>query len=314
MFTFKPFMGAACLLLLVASCNNAKKSETYDATISSPSETSNEKDKNSLSTNTEIPVAIDEQQFSDTTTNPTNTGGVKQSKKTPSQVAVYDWTKKIIKNASMKLEVKDFKGYNDLINIKLKQYGAYIAQEDNNLNDGMSETVVAIKVPVQHFDELINDLSNTDVKVIEKSIKANDVTGDIVDTRSRLEAKKEMRLKYLEFLKQSKNMTEVLQVQDEINSIQEEIEAASGRFASLNTQAAYSTIQITYYKSVTGFKVPDDKPSFFSKVADAFSIGAGWLANLFLGLLSIWPFLVGVCAAIFIYKKSNRKKVVQQNV
>ena len=36
-----------------------------------------------------------------------------------------------------------------------------------------------------------------------------------------------MRLKYLEFLKQSKNMGKALQVQNQINSIQEEIKSAA---------------------------------------------------------------------------------------
>ena len=55
-----------------------------------------------------------------------------------------------------------------------------------------------------------------------------------VDTRSRLEAKKQVRLRYLDFLKEAKNVEEILNVQSQINGIQEDIEAASGRLDYLN--------------------------------------------------------------------------------
>jgi hypothetical protein len=51
----------------------------------------------------------------------------------------------------------------------------------------------------------------------------------VVDTRSRMEAKKQMRDRYLELLKQARNMKEILEVQQVINSIQEDIESGSGR-------------------------------------------------------------------------------------
>jgi len=75
-----------------------------------------------------------------------------------------------------------------------------------------------------------------------------------------------MRLKYLEFLKQSKNMEEVLQVQNEINSIQEEIESTAGRVEFLSHQSFYSTINLTFYQPINGYKPVDGPPAFFTRV------------------------------------------------
>ena len=264
-------------------------------------------------TDEEIPVA-GETLLADTTTTGVQTKQQPTSTK-PVQASIPpDWNKKIIKTSAIKLEVKNFKTYNDFLYNKVKQYGGYIAQEDNNLTDEKSETVVSIKVPVQFFDGLMNDLTNADTKVLEKSIKSEDVTGDVVDTRSRLEAKKQMRLKYLEFLKLSKNMSEVLQVQQEINNIQEEIESATGRFASLTSQAAYSTINLTFFQPSVGFKPVDASPSFFSKTAEAFSIGTTWISNLFIALISIWPLLAALAIALFVYKKRRPAKLIQQKL
>lgn len=43
-----------------------------------------------------------------------------------------DWDKKIIKTAHVTLELKDYTSYNNGIHTKLKAYGAYVAQEQQN--------------------------------------------------------------------------------------------------------------------------------------------------------------------------------------
>ena len=222
-----------------------------------------------------------------------------------------DWDSKIIKTATLRLEIKDFKKYNDYVHNAVKQYGAYVAQEDQNLTDEKSETTITIKVPVAQFENMMNKLPE-DGKVVEKKISTEDVTGEIVDTKSRLEAKKQMRFKYLEFLKQSKNMEEVLQVQNEINAIQEQIESAAGRLAFLSNQSAMSTINLTFYQPLEGYKPTDATPSFLTRVSNAFRTGTGWIAELFVGLVSIWPLILIVFAIYFGWKKLRPAKIIAQ--
>ncbi len=225
-----------------------------------------------------------------------------------------DWDKKIIKTATVKLEVKKFKEYNEGLHKKIKQYGGYIAQEDNFFTEEKSEMVVAVKVPVQQFEMLMNELGGNDIKVIERSIKTEDVTGQVVDTKSRLEAKKQMRIKYMEFLKQSKNMAEVLQVQAEINSIQEEIEAAAGRIQYLSTQSAYSTINLTFYEPLNGFNPGNDTPTFFTSVIEAFKTGAGFIKTLLLGVITIWPLWIIGLIIFYILKRNSPSKNIHRVV
>lgn len=222
-----------------------------------------------------------------------------------------DWDKKIVKTASVKLEVKKFKYYNEGLHKKIKQYGAYIAGEDDFFSEEKSEMVLTIKVPVQQFESLMNELGGTDIKVIERSIKTEDVTGQLVDTKSRLEAKKQMRLKYLEFLKQSKNMAEVLQVQEEINSIQEEIESAEGRIQFLSNQAAYSTINLIFYEPLLVFKPENENPSFFTSAAEGFKTGADFIKNLVLGLITIWPLILIGFIGMFLWRRNKSVKYIQ---
>lgn len=253
--------------------------------------------------------AITDQQFSLNGQQDT-TSGSSPVKPTPAKMPVnIDWDKKIIKTASLTLEVPDFKKYSNAVYSTVKALGGYIAQEDQNTTAEKNETVISIKVPVAQFETMMNELPGADSKVIERKISTDDVTSKIVDTKSRLEAKKEMRLKYLEFLKQSKNMKEVLDVQAEINNIQEEMEAAAGQVNYLSHQSAMSTINLTFYQLIPGFK-PDvvGEPSFFTRVANAFKSGGVWLGDLFVGLMSIWPLLLIIIASIFVWKKARHEK------
>ena len=234
----------------------------------------------------------------------------------PTQAAVIpnpDWDSKIIKTASLKLEIKDFKKYNDFVHNAVKQHGAYVAQEEQNLSEEKAETVITIKVPVAMFETMMNKLPGDDGKVMEKRISTDDVTGEVVDTRSRLEAKKQMRVKYLEFLKQSKNMEEVLQVQNEVNNIQVQIESAASRVSFLSHQAAYSTINLTFYQPMEGYKPTDIAPSFLTRLTNAFKNGARWIAELFVGFVSVWPLLLIVFGIYLGWKRLRPSKIILPN-
>lgn len=286
---------------LLVSCNRNYESKTETAITSLKKDTPFQTEEKAEE-DKQIPVT--NQQVT------TDSGGIPLPAK---PVSNPDWDKKIIKNATLKLEVKDFRSYNDNVHKTVKQFGGYIAQEEQNLSDEKSETVISIKVPVDQFETMMNQLPAGDIKVIERKITTEDVTGEVVDTKSRLEAKRQMRLKYLEFLKQSKNMQEVLQVQNEVNGIQEEIESAAGRIVFLSHQSSFSTINLTFYQPQPGYKPSvDETPSFVTRVSHAFKTGANFIADLFVGLIAVWPLLLIIIGLYFGWKKikSSRKPVI----
>ena len=216
-----------------------------------------------------------------------------------------DWDKKIIKTAFLKLEVKDFKAYTQIVHNAAKQYGGYVANEEQNESEGKIESTISIKVPVEQFESIMTQLPTSAEKIVEKKITTEDVTGEVVDTKSRLQAKEQMRLKYLEFLKQAKNMEDVLKVQSEINDIQEEIESASGRVNYLSHQSAYSTINLTFYQPLAGYNPGNDNPGFLTKLISAFKSGFNFLAEIFIGAVSIWPLFLLVIIAWIFYKRHS---------
>jgi hypothetical protein len=227
--------------------------------------------------------------------------------------AKIDWDKKIVKNATLKFEVKDFKSYAANVYRIVKQSGGYIASENQDNTEEKIETVITVKVPVDQFENMLSLLPVNEVKVIERNITTQDVSGEVVDIKARLEAKKQMRQKYMEFFKQAKNMEEVLQVQSEINSLHEIMESAAGRVNYLNNASAMSTVNLTFYQPLQGYQPTTGEPGFPERISSAFKTGAKWMGDIVVGFISIWPLLPIVLILMLAYKKLSRAKAKPAN-
>lgn len=221
-----------------------------------------------------------------------------------------DLNKKIIKTADLNIEVKDFAKFNDMVHKSLRQYGAYIAQENQTANDYSISNRITIKVPVDQFDDMVLAMNSTDAKLLEKKISSEDVSAEVVDIKSRMEAKKQMRARYLEFMKQAKNMEEVLNVQSSINDVQADIESADGRVQYLSQSAAYSTINISFSAILDANKKEDAEPNFASRLGASISAGGKGLGEIVIALFALWPLFLGGALVVFAYKKFFRAKPV----
>jgi hypothetical protein len=312
-------MPAALLLLLCFSCNSSnqkagllsRKMEDVELKSTPPMANNevNKEFKSSMvadSTGTMGNAAPQEEDEQSPPKSPTGQHPA-QSPATGQQTtpANPDWDKKIVKTANLNLEVKNYKSFNDLLHRTVKQSGGYIAQEEQNESDYKIENTVTIKVPVAQFDETLSQLTSDSSKLLEKKISAEDVSMQIVDTKSRLETKKEVRERYLELLKQARNMKEILTVQNEINDIQEQMEGAAGRIAYLSHSAAFSTINLSFYQVLDAGARNEPDPSFLHKIKGAFAEGWNWISALLLGLIGLWPLWIAVGLAWKIFWKGR---------
>jgi hypothetical protein len=277
----KKCLFAGILALLCLSCNNRKMQETID------------------------PPDVTQYQTADTIKN-VNT----IESNTPSDNKIIEWDKKLIKTATLELQVKNFKSYSKELGQLVKRYGGYISSENQVQAAGKLENTVTIKVPVPEFEDMVDGVENAGIKTDEKTIQTEDVTGTISDGQARLIAKRKVRERYLDLLKQAKNMEEILVVQKEINGLQENIEAVSGQVNLLQHSSALSTIHLTYYERLQEEKTsnPENENSLLNKVSRAFTTGLDFLATILLFLLYIWPLILLSFAGFLLYRRSRKQK------
>lgn len=280
-------MPAALLLFLCLACNNHKRPAFDEAVSKEAAPTGN----GVVAADSSAVATVNEYKQTPPPDQPLEQ---KRKQPAPASVANPDWDKKIIKTADLNVEVKSFRTFADRLRQNVKNSGGYIAQEQQTQSLSTIENTVTIKVPVDRFEDLVGEMTSDSDRLVEKKISSEDVTTQLVDTRSRLETKKEVRERYLELLRQAKSMKDILAVQDVINGVQEEMDAAAGRIAYLGHSAAFSTINLKFYQVLDASVKEDPTPTFWHKLRDSVTEGWNWMSSLVLGLTSIWPlFLLG---------------------
>lgn len=216
-----------------------------------------------------------------------------------------DWDKKIVKAATLQAEVKDYALFAKDLGQKVKSLGGYISSEQQNRSEYRVENAVIIKVPVALFDGAVETILKEVKQVDMRQISSEDVTTAYIDSKSRLEAKKQVRLRYLELLKGAKNMSDIIEVQKEINSIQEEIEMVSGRINYLGHASAMSTINLTYYQVLNASLSNKGEPRFLEQLRNSFASGWYWLGELLIGLVAIWPLVLLLALIAYLIRRRH---------
>ena len=215
--------------------------------------------------------------------------------------------RKLVKEADVRFLTTDNHVSYQLISSCLKGFGAYISDENTFNNRSESGYEITIKVPAAHFDSLLNYiLTHARVKELQsKRTQVNDVTNEFIDTEARIKIKKESAQKLADLMKQSKNLTETLEIQKQLTDLQSEIESVEGRLKYLNEQVTYSTLRITIYERV----------SYSERFAGEFgnALNGGWQVFLFLltGVAYLWVVILVVLLVwlgVRYYKRNIKRK------
>jgi len=213
------------LPLLFAACNSGRYKQLKVETKAESPAASSENAYGADSTKFESGLIGEDKQL------PNANYADDQLKKRPRQVVAVpnpDWDRKIVKTADLDLNVKNFRVFTGRLHAAVNQWGGYIAQEQEQTHAGDLENTVTIRVPVDHFEDLMAALPADSDKLIEKKVSSEDVSTEVVDTKSRLETKKEARERYMELLKQAHSMKDIISLQSEIDDIQEDMDQATG--------------------------------------------------------------------------------------
>lgn len=213
---------------------------------------------------------------------------------------------KIIKTASVRFQVEDFKKSAEKLKQIAKDFGGINTSYNENNNGYNIEASFIVRITNSKFDTLLNALQTESIYLNYKNINAEDVTEEFIDIESRLKNKKAVEQKYLEILKKASRIDDILAVENQIRIIREEIEAKEGRLKYLKDRVAYSTINLTFYQNLENYQAPDI--SFLSKIKSSFSDGWSSIQNLGLWIVSIWPFVILAIIIFYFVRKRWKKK------
>lgn len=150
----------------------------------------------------------------------------------------------IVKNGRMTLTVEDthaaVRGAMDI----MVAAGGYVINQQVRTYNGFPYATIEMAVPVDTFESTVDRLRGLGT-VEDESATGQDVTEEFVDLESRLDNLRATQARLREFLDQAQTIDEVLTVNRQLTTTEEEIEVILGRMNYLESRAAFSTIQLT---------------------------------------------------------------------
>lgn len=218
--------------------------------------------------------------------------------------------KKIIKEASLNMEVGNYKNFGSKLTILTEQYGGYIENSSENLETAVTANFV-IRVPNSQFAALVANLEKLG-KVNGKNITGRDVTSEFIDTESRLRNLQTQETRLLNLMEKTTSLTDIVTLENELARIRGEIENLQGRLKALDDTVVYSTIRLEVTEAV---KVKVNPPQgVFGKTLENFKESWITLMNFLGNILKLtgwllpWVLIIGATGGLVVYYRRVRKK------
>lgn len=232
--------------------------------------------------------------------------------KSPSLMDRTEADRKIIKNANLSIQTKDFDGFISALNKKIEFFKGYTdSYNENNYSNKSAEIVV--RVPSESLEKFLTGIDEIGT-VQSKQISKSDVTDSYVDIESRIKALETEEKALLKILEKCKTVSETIEVQSRLSEVRAEYERYQSQKKSYDSQISYSTVTIDITEEE---RIVKNDGSFLAQLKITFSnsiynIG-NFFRNLAITLLGniLYILIFGVIAAvvIIIIRRKRRKNL-----
>lgn len=225
----------------------------------------------------------------------------------------------LIKKAQLSVVVKSIDASTKSVtNIVEKQQGDILGFQNQKPPDSsVRQTAsVEIRVPQERLETTLEALAKLGT-VENRSLTAQDVTEQLVDSEARLRNLRKSEEMVLKIMERSGSVGDVLKASQELSKIRESIERIDAQLKSLRNQVAYSTISLTLQAAVSAQPTPE--PSLGLRVQETWGKATHSVGELTLGLfgLGIWllaysPYLLLIGAAAYGFNRFKKQHSVPQ--
>ena len=230
-------------------------------------------------------------------------GGVyaaeEKSAGTPSDAALpLPENRKLIRTGNIRFEVSSLAETKAAVEAWAKRFDGYVSDFSE---DGRS-LGMTVHIPSSAFDDAMSS-SGAIGKIVSKSADSVDVTDRFYDLDSRLATRRVLLERLQSYLREAKNMKDMLEIETKINDVTVEIEQMQGQFNRLSEQIDYSEIYIEAnlpynHAEDRGFIFPDLKSAFIEFCETV----VGFFSNFIFVVLYIIIFGIPIlCVAFLLY-------------
>ena len=241
-------------------------------------------------------------------------------------VVVQDTNRKIIKNADVRLLVKDTDVAVNRATQIISDLGGYIISSriwyQDYYGNNLMYASITLGIPVEEFEHALTRLRDLSIRVLDETASGEDVTDQYVDLQSQLVNLEATRARIQEFLQDAKTVDEALRINQELANIEAQIEQIKGRMNFISDRSAFSTITVNFEPEFpiltatptttprpTSTPIPWKPGDTFNDAKNTVTVAYQGIANFLIWLLVvILPILLPPVLILWVlWKMLNRK-------
>ncbi|NQT67898.1 MAG: DUF4349 domain-containing protein, partial [Actinobacteria bacterium] len=159
--------------------------------------------------------------------------------------------RKVIKTAYIELEIEVGKFESTMFGLTnlAEQNGGFISnsQSYSDAEGNLTSGSITIRIPSNKYNSALNRVKEMGT-VKSTSSSGQDVTQEYTDLESRLRNYEAQEEVLLDLMKESKKVSDSLEVQRELSNVQEQIEIIKGRMDYLDDLVSFSTIEVYFHE------------------------------------------------------------------
>jgi len=217
----------------------------------------------------------------------------------------------VVQESNLSLVVKNVRESSDKAIDWAKSVGGYMVSSSLSQPEEAPYAYVVLRIPAKDLKPAIEYFRSLAIKVSSENLLGTDVTDEYTDIGARLETLNKTKAKFEEILSKAVAVNDILTVQRELISLQDQIDSLKGRQQYLEKTAELAKISL--YLSTDEFSLPyapsqPFRPEAIFKQAVRSLVGTlrgGAKLLIWVGVYSpIWLLILGI---IWFFKRRKKK-------
>lgn len=149
--------------------------------------------------------------------------------------------RQIVKEGSLSIEVESVDAAGESVRAIVSQHNGFV---DSSFSGNTDHIRFNTKIPQEKLEVVIQQISQLGV-VKNKSLRATDVTMEMIDIESRINNLVALRDRLRALLARANTVGEVIELERELTRVQTELDTIEARQKSLRYQVAMSSLEVT---------------------------------------------------------------------
>jgi hypothetical protein len=231
--------------------------------------------------------------------------------------------RKIIRNANLTVEVTSpAESQRKIASIAESHQGFVVTSESTQrTTEDTSKPAITVnlivRVPAAQFNQAMEEVRATGLRVIQEKITGQDVTEEFMDLEARIKNQKALEAQFLEIMKRAGKVEEALNVQRELAEVRTGIEKLEGRRRFLENQASLSTISVTLQSPTQIVNAAGFWYGIKSAFSDGVDVAAAIVLFLIRAVIALLPVLVFIFLPIaliakLVVRRVRRKRLARE--